>query len=196
MSLDPWITTTQVLEDLRRPDDTLVWDEFCTHFRPVVVKFALHLGLPAADAEDAAQETMLSFLKAFRNGKYAREKGRLSNWLFGVARRVILNLRGRRPLEQLIADKTTGTSFWDLVQDDRQMEQTWDMQWRRMVLEKCLAQARREFDPKVFGAFEQYALAGVAVDEVCRRLAMSRNAVYIAKSRVLSRLRELRRQFE
>ena len=196
MSLNRWITTTQVLDGLRCPDDTFAWDQFCTHFRPVVVKFAMQLDLPPVDAEDAAQEIMLSFLKAFRDGKYIREKGRLSNWLFGVARRVILNLRSRRPLEKLIADKTTGTSFWDLVQDDHQMEQTWEMQWRRMVLDKCLDQVRREFDPKVFRAFEQYALAGAPVEEVCRRLAMSRNAVYIAKSRVLSRLRELQRQFE
>jgi len=196
MSLDRWITTTQVLEDLRRPDDTFAWNEFCTHFRPVVIKFAIRLGLSPMEAEDAAQETMLAFLKAFRDGKYTREKGRLSSWLFGVAKNVILNLRRNRPLEQLIADKTTGTSFWDLVQDDHQMEQTWDVQWRRMVFDKCLSRARREFAPKMFHAFEQYALAGAPVAEVCRHLAMSRTAVYIAKSRVLSRLRELRRQFE
>jgi len=196
MSLDRWITTTQVLEDLQRPDDTFAWNEFCTHFRPVVIKFAIRLGLSPMEAEDAAQETMLAFLKAFRDGKYTREKGRLSSWLFGVAKNVILNLRRNRPLEQLIADKTTGTSFWELVQDDHQMEQTWDVQWRRMVFDKCLSRARREFDPKMFHAFEQYALAGAPVAEVCRHLAMSRTAVYIAKSRVLSRLRELRRQFE
>ncbi|MEN6577037.1 MAG: sigma-70 family RNA polymerase sigma factor [Phycisphaerales bacterium] len=196
MSFDRWITTTEVLEGLRRPEDMLAWERFCTHFRPVIVKFAIQLGLSSTDAEDAAQETMLSFLKAFREGKYAREKGRLSNWLFGVARRVILNLRGRWPLEVSIADKTTGTSFWDLVQDDHKLEQSWETEWRQMVLDECIGQARREFDPKVFDAFEQYALAGVAIHEVCQRLNMSRNAVYVAKSKVLSRLRELQRQFE
>ena len=196
MSFDRWITTTEVLEGLQRPNDTLAWDQFYTHFRPVVVKFAIQFGLSSTDAEDAAQETMLSFVKAFREGKYTREKGRLSNWLFGVAKRVILNLRGRRPLEISIADKTTGTSFWDLVQDDHKLEQSWETEWRQMVLNECLSQARREFDPKVFEAFEQYALAGLSVHEVGRRLNMSRNAVYVAKSRVLSRLRELQRQFE
>jgi len=117
MSLNRWITTTQVLDDLRCPDDTFAWDQFCTHFRPVVVKFAMQLGLPPVDAEDAAQETMLSFLKAFRDGKYVREKGRLSNWLFGVARCVILNLRSRRPLEKLIADKTRA-NLGDAVASD------------------------------------------------------------------------------
>ena len=191
-----WVTTTQVLEDLKTSNDTLAWQRFCDYFHPVVVNFATQLGLSATDAEDAAQETMVAFLKAFRDGKYDREKGRLSNWLFGVAKRVILNLRGHQPLERLIADKATGTSFWDLIQDDHDIEHSWETQWRQMVLTRCLEQARREFAPKVFEAFELYALSQMPVDEVAQRLTMSRNAVYIAKSRVLSRLRQLEHQFE
>lgn len=191
-----WVTTTQVLEDLKASNDTLAWQRFCDYFHPVVVNFATQLGLSATDAEDAAQETMVAFLKAFRDGKYDREKGRLSNWLFGVAKRVILNLRGHQPLERLVADKATGTSFWDLIQDDHDIERSWETQWRQMVLTRCLEQARREFAPKVFKAFELYALSQMPVDEVAQRLTMSRNAVYIAKSRVLSRLRQLEHQFE
>lgn len=191
-----WITTTQILQDLEGSGDALVWNNFCNHFHPVVVNFAKKLGLSTADAEDAAQETVVTFLKAFRNGKYDRQKGHLSDWLFGIAKRVILNLRGHQPLERLVADKTTGTSFWDLIQDDHSIKQSWETQWRQMVLTKCLEQARRQMDPKVFEAFELYALSGVPVDQVAQQLKMSRNAVYIAKSRVLSRLRQLERQFE
>jgi RNA polymerase sigma-70 factor (ECF subfamily) len=105
-------------------------------------------------------------------------------------------LKGHQPLEHLIADKTTGTSFWDLIQDDHSIKQSWDAQWRQMVLTKCLDQARREFNPKVFEAFELYALKDKTVDEVAQKFKMSRNSVYIAKSRVLSRLRQLEQQFE
>jgi RNA polymerase sigma factor (sigma-70 family) len=191
-----WVTSTQILEGLKITGNTTAWDKFCDHFQPVVVNFARQLGLPEADAEDAAQETMLEFLKAFRSEKYNREKGSLGNWLFGIARRVILNLRGRQPLEQLVADKTTGTSFWDLIQDDHNIKHTWETEWRQMVLTKCVQQVRRELDPKVVEAFELYALSEQPVEEVAGRLKMSNNAVYIAKSRVLSRLRELERQFE
>ena len=76
------------------------------------------------------------------------------------------------------------------------IQQTWEDQWRRMVLKSCLEQARREFDSKVVTAFELYGLRGIGIEDVCRQLEMSRNAVYIAKSRVLSRLRALADQFE
>ena len=191
-----WITTTQVLEDLRGTEDSLAWNKFRDHFYPMIFNFARSLGLSAADAEDAAQETMLAFLKALRDGKYDKERGQLSHWLFGVAKKVILNFRKRLPREHFVADATTGTSFWDMVQDDNAVRHTWDNEWRRMVLEKCLRQARRQLDQKVFKAFELYALFQKPVTEVAQTLGMSRNAVYIAKSRVLSKLRQLQQDFE
>lgn len=191
-----WVTTTQVLEELQSSNDAPAWQRFCGHFNTVVVNFAKHMGLSVPDAEDAAQETMLAFVKAFRDGKYNRDKGHLSDWLFGIAKHVILNFRKRQPREQLMADKTTGTSFWDMIQDDHDIKLSWETEWRHMVLAKCCEQARREFDPKVFKAFELYALTQTAADEVAQQLEMSRNAVYIAKCRVLSRLRELDGQFE
>lgn len=143
-----WVTTTQVLEDLKESNDILAWTSFRDHFYPVIFNFAKTLGLSATDAEDAAQETMLAFLKAFRNGKYDREKGQFSHWLFGVARRVILNFRKRLPRKHFIADNTTGTSFWDMVADENTVRHTWDTEWRYMVLERCLRQARMELDQK------------------------------------------------
>jgi RNA polymerase sigma-70 factor (ECF subfamily) len=191
-----WITTTQILDELKISNENPAWDRFCDHFRQVVVSFARQLGLSAVDSEDAAQEVMLTFVKAFREGKYNKEKGRLSNWLFGIAKRVILNLRGHKPLEHLVADKTTGTSFWDLIKDDYSLTQNWENQWRQMVLIRCLEQVQQQFEPKVYRAFDLYALSNVPVAEVAQQLKISSNAVYIAKSRVLSKLRQLERQFE
>ncbi len=191
-----WVTTTQVLEELKSSNDAQAWHRFCDHFRAVVVNFAKHMGLSVADAEDAAQEVMLTFVEAFKNGKYNKEKGKLRDWLFGIARRVIVNSRGHKPLEHLVADKTTGTSFWDLIKDDRSMTQTWENEWQRMVLIRCLKQIQQQFEPKVYQAFELYALSNVPVGEVAQQLNMSSNAVYIAKSRVLSKLRQLEQQFE
>ena len=191
-----WATTTRILDSLKASEDATVWGQFCNHFQPLIVSFAKKIGLSAADAEDAAQETMLVFLKAYRSGKYDRQKGRLSDWLFGVARNVLLDLRKRLPQEHLVADAATGTSFWQLIEDPNTAKLSWDTQWRRMVLTACLQQVCRETDPVVFEAFRLYALSDKPVDEVAKQLNMSNNAVYIAKSRVLSRLRQLEREFE
>jgi len=194
MAKRDWVTTTRDLQALRTSSDSDVWKRFHTHFFPVILNFARKMGLPEADAEDAAQETMVAFLRAYQRGGYDRGKGRLTQWLFGVAKKVILNRRRRLPPERQIPDKSSGTSFWNLVEDTAQV--TWDAEWRQMVLKKCLEKIRTECGDRIFRAFEMYALSSMPVDQVSRRLNMTKNAIYIAKTRVLSRLRELEREFE
>jgi len=193
-----WITTTQVLQALKTSEDSEVWQMFHSHFYPVIFNFGRKLGLTEQDAEDAAQETMVAFLKAYRKGNYDREKGRLTQWLFGVARKVIMNRQKRVNPEKQKLDKTTGTSFWNLLQDEDSTAArcTWDAEWRSMVLKKCLDRVRCECGEKTFQAFEMYAVSQLSVDEVSQRLGMSKNAVYIAKNRVLSRLRQLEHDFD
>jgi RNA polymerase sigma-70 factor, ECF subfamily len=65
-----------------------------------------------------------------------------------------------------------------------------------MVMQICMDRARKEFDEKTFAAFEMYALQDIDPTEAAKRLGLSRNAVYIAKSRILSRLRELIEEFD
>jgi RNA polymerase sigma-70 factor, ECF subfamily len=191
-----WQTTTQVLEALKTSDNSAVWQNFRDNFYPVVVNFARHIGLSPSDADDAAQETMVAFVKAYRAGKYDRDKGRLNHWLFGLARNVILNVRRNLGPEQLIADKTGGPSFWNLLQDEKNVPETWTTQWRKVVLDRCMKRARQELDEKTFSAFEFLALGEMPAGEVAKKLEMTENAVYIAKSRVLSRLRQLEEEFE
>ena len=75
--------------------------------------------------------------------------------------------------------------------DDDNARKTWEQTWEEVILGHCLDQARREFRPKTWSAFEQVALQGRSPVEVADRLGMSRNSVFIAKHRVLKRLREL-----
>ncbi len=187
-----WKTTTQILHQLQATSDEEAWRRFCDHFTPVVIHFAGHLGLPSQDCEDAAQETLVSFLKAVQAGHYDREKGHLSSWLFGIARRVVLNKRRSLAGGEGLAD----TAFWQSVADDKTVETTWDSQWERAVLGRCMDRARREFDPKVFEAFRLYGLLEVPAEQVAATLGVSKNSVYISKSRVLSRLRELQQEYE
>ena len=186
-----WITTTQVLTNLKQGHDPSAWQEFCKHFTPAIIDFGRKLGLSPEEAEDAAQETLLAFVQAWRQGRYERNKGRLSSWLFGFAKRIILKTHRQRPRERMMGSTTQGDDFWSQVPDDENMMLTWETQWKRVVLARCLERLREEADPKVFAAFSRYALQEQPVHKVAAQLGMSRNAVYIAKCRMLTRLREL-----
>ncbi|MEN8126411.1 MAG: sigma-70 family RNA polymerase sigma factor [Planctomycetota bacterium] len=191
-----WVTTTQILDDLKFSDNSNAWKTFTDHFYPVIFAFAKSMGLSAADAEDAAQETILQFLRLYRDNRFQREKGHLSHWIFGVARNVIRDFIKKRPKEYHISDNGSRTSYWDSIQDDKSTLHTWTTEWQRIVLSRCLIRVRSEVDKKTYRAFEMYAIAQQPVQQVCGQLDMTANAVYIAKNRVLTKIREFKEHYD
>jgi RNA polymerase sigma-70 factor (ECF subfamily) len=190
-----WITTTLLLESLRNAEDA-AWEEFVARFRAPIVRFARDMGLAVDEAEDVAQETLLDFLRAYRNGQYDREKGRLSAWLFGIAHRRVRNARRKEEGRPRPLKGPDRTAFWANLPDEQLGRRTWDVSWERAVIEHCLQQVRREVEPKTIRAFELFAIQGRSAATVADELGMSRNAVFIAKHRVMKRILELRTQME
>lgn len=192
-----WVTTTTVLHDLCDFDNRSAWERFTLRFRSPVIGFAVRMGLREPEAEDVAQETLLAFADGLRKGSYNREKGRLSDWLFGIAYRQVLKMRGRLARAEVQAPESdTAGSFWSQLPSEKEATASWSEEWAKAVLNQCLQQVRREVETTTIRAFELFALAKQPAGEVGTELGMSRNAVFIAKHRILKRLRELQEQYE
>jgi RNA polymerase sigma-70 factor (ECF subfamily) len=186
------VTSTTLLDGLREAGNETVWSQFDARYRPVIVGYARKLGLNEADAHDAAQQGLIEFSRAYREGKYDRGKGRLRDWLFGIARIQILNWRRRhrgRAVQML--DKSGETNFFAAIEDEDQLQQAWEDEWRQAVLRQCLEEVRREFDGKTLEAFELFAWKGQPAQEVADKLGMTPNAVFLVKHRVMKRIRQL-----
>ena len=78
---------------------------------------------------------------------------------------------------------------------DRGDSDAWTRIWDRFhdehVARTLLAWGEPEFEPKTWQAFRRQALDAASPTTVAAELGMSVNAVLIAKSRILKRLREL-----
>lgn len=190
-----WITTTMVLDSLRNAEEA-AWRHFVERFRPAIVRFARDLDLGRDDAEDVAQETLVDFLRAYNDGGYERERGRLSAWLFGIARRRVQNSRRRAGRRPRLMPPGQRTAVLERLPGAGAVRLTWERSWEHAVLEHCLERMRSEVEPRTLEAFEAFAIHGRAAAEVARELGMSSNAVFLAKHRVMRRLVELRREFE
>jgi RNA polymerase sigma-70 factor (ECF subfamily) len=186
------MTSTSLLLGLRDPDNAEIWQSFVERYRPLILQFALHLGLGAEDAEDVAQISLLEFQQNYKEGKYDRDKGRLRSWLFGLVRRQILNYRRRLAgHEQQAHSRQEADALTELPAPDR-MQELWEQEWQQAVLRACMDEIRREVQAQTLVAFEMFALQDRPAEEVAQHLGVSRNAVFLAKRRVLQRLRELR----
>ena len=80
------LTTTALLEGLFDPANQELWRHFDERYRPVIIAFARRLGVEPTDAADIAQETLVQFLRDYREGKYDRNRGRLHCWIIGIAK--------------------------------------------------------------------------------------------------------------
>ena len=155
-------------------------------------------GLQDADAEDVAQESLSQFLRSYRAGNYDGSRGcRLRNWLRGIASNCVREFLRRRAKtrEEQPPDVASETGFLARIPDPAGQE-GWDQEWNDHVLRLCIEAARGEFDQKTVDAFERYAVKQEPAENVAKRLKLSRNAVYIAKSRVLDRVRRLMADFD
>lgn len=186
------VTSTHLLDGLRDPGNRTVWQEFVNRYRPLIESYARRLGMNETDAQDAAQQSLIAFCTSYQDGKYHRESGRLRHWLFGIARNQINNARkkGRRREMQIGADSGE-TDFFERVEDDPQMEEIWEQEWRDAVLRQCLEEVRQTVEPKSVEAFELFARKGWSAQQVAEHLGMTPNAVFIAKHRIMKQIKEL-----
>jgi RNA polymerase sigma factor (sigma-70 family) len=149
------------------------------------------LGFSESEAQDVAQETLTTFLQAYRDGKYDRKRGRLRSWLFGIARRKAHEAHHRRPKEQVLAARSDATNPIDAIVDDHTMSELWEAEWRRAVLAACLAEVRKQVTPQTMEAFELLLLRQWSTEKAARHLGLTVNAALKAKHRVLTRMREM-----
>ena len=77
-----------------------------------------------------------------------------------------------------------------LADPDSDLNRQWDEEHDRYVLDCLLDLVEEEFEPATLQAFRRLALDGASGAEVAEELGLSVSAVYVAKSRVLARVRQ------
>ena len=77
-----------------------------------------------------------------------------------------------------------------LEDPDIDLSLLWDEEHDQFVLRRLLELMESEFEPSTLQAFRRTALQGEAAKDVAADLQMTVGAVYVAKSAVLSRIRQ------
>jgi RNA polymerase sigma factor (sigma-70 family) len=187
--IDVTRTTTALLAGLGDAANDGAWAEFDARYRPILTGFARRLGLDDAGAADAAQETLLQFLREYRAGRYDRSRGRLRNWLIALARTRIAAVRRAASRDRVVR----GDSAIVDMHDGSALTQAWEMERRQVILHLALDELRRtsRAHDRTLRAFELLVARAMPAAEVARSLEMSVQDVYVAKNRLAVRLREI-----
>jgi RNA polymerase sigma-70 factor (ECF subfamily) len=183
-------TRASLLLRLRDPADDRAWAEFIDLYGPLVRRVARRGGLQDADAADLEQEVFRAVAGAI--GRYDPDpaRGSFRGWLLRIARNVLLNLVAARRRHPPGAGGTDLVALLEAQPDPAGEESAvFEAEYRRRTFEWAADQIRGEFRPATWQAFWRTAVGGEEPAAVGTDLGMSVGAVYIARSRVLARIR-------
>ena len=185
------LTRATLLIRLKDSRDTGAWGEFVDLYGPVVYGFARKRGLQDSDAADMVQEVLRSVARNADKMEYDPKKGTFRGWLYTVTRNKIYNFlssQKRRP--RGVGDVSSQERLEAYADPTNQSEADWELEYQRRLSGKAMDRVKHEFQPATWQAFWGTAVEGRQALEVGQTLKMSPGAVYVAKSRVLARLRD------
>ena len=185
------LTRATLLVRLKDIDDSEAWTEFVQLYGPVVYGFARKRGLQDSDAADMVQEVLRSVARNADRMVYDPKKGTFRGWLYTVTRNKIYNFlsaQKRRP--RAVGDVGSQERLESYADPSNEAEADWELEYQRRLSSKAMDRVKHEFQPATWQAFLGTAVEGRPAVEVGETLKMTSGAVYVAKSRVLARLRD------
>lgn len=184
-------TKLSLLLRLRNPQDERAWHEFLELYEPLIERLARRRGLQYADAQELVQEVLVAVAGAIDRWNTDKIKGSFRGWLSTITRNLTINLLKR---EGRHIHGTGDSDFARLMneQPDPGCENTalFDLEYRRRLFQYASENVQEQFEDATWQAFWKTSVEQQPLVDVCEELGMSRGAVYVARSRVMAKLRK------
>ncbi len=178
-------TSASLLNRLQEPEDQRAWEQFVELYAPLIFHWGRRHGLSETDAADLVQEVMTVLVVKLPEFQYDPNK-RFRSWLRTVTLNTARTMHRRRPSRALASLSRLAQQPEAAPPDDLFEEQ----EYRSFLIQRALELMRRHFQETTWRACWEHVVHGRPAAEVARELGLSTNAVYIAKYRVLRRLRQ------
>jgi len=186
---DPSSASSGLIDGLR-VHDAQQWRRMASIYAPLVYRWCLKAGVRAADAHDVVQEVFRTVV--MRVGEFRRDRpgDTFRGWLWTITRHKLGDfIRSRRGQPPAIG----GSKFLKRLQaiaDTDESTASADADGFAHACHRALLLIQGEFEPRTWQAFWRVAVERQYPADVAADLKISVNAVYLAKSRILRRLRD------
>ena len=194
-------TRPSLMLRLREPADQQAWAEFVSIYEPLVLRLMRQRGLQEADARDVTQQVVLAVTQAVERWQPDGREASFRRWLFAIARPLALKFvqRGRSPIgtARRGAGGTDMLKLLDnLSEPEHRTSEAFDDEYRTEVFHFAAERVRAEFRETTWQAFWKTCVLHEPVSDVAAQLGTTAGNVYVARSRVIARLREVVEEFD
>jgi len=190
------ITRLSLLVRIRDATDADAWLQFVELYAPVIHGFYRKRGLQDADAADLTQQVLQSVAVGAGRLKYDPARGKFRSWLFTIARNRHYDFITHRKQRPEAGGDAVSSEPIDSVPAPEEEAAQWEREYEQRVYAWAAERVRRRVDETTWEAFRLTAVEGKSGAATADALGMSVGAVYVAKSRVVARLRHEVEQIE
>jgi RNA polymerase sigma-70 factor (ECF subfamily) len=187
-------TPVSLLEQLQRPsgDAQVAWRRFVQLYTPLLFDWARRTGAPPDEAADLVQEVFQVLARELPAFRY-RPGQRFRGWLWTILRN---KWRDHLRRLQTAPPQANAAALETVTVPDNVAEMT-EEEYRTHLVGRALQLMQAEFAEADWRACWQNVVEGRPAAEVAAALGLTVNQVYLAKSRILHRLRtELKGLFD
>ena len=146
-------TRDSLIAQIRNPADQDAWEQFVQIYRPLIKRIAIKRGLQPADAQDLAQQVLISVAGAIGRYQKSSESTRFHHWLQRVSRNAIINVLSRKPADIAAG----GSAVLDLLDEVQQPDEgTADliaMEYRRELYLRAAEMVQVDVADRYLGRF-------------------------------------------
>jgi RNA polymerase sigma-70 factor (ECF subfamily) len=177
-------TSVTLLDQLRQRPSPEAWQRFVDIYSPILLRYAVSRGVHRDAAADLVQDVFVVLVEKLPAFEYAAGGG-FRRWLFTI----LLNKWRDRKRAAARAPVAAGSHLPDPPAEGDPRELIGEAEYRQQVVSRAINLMRSEFEPNTWRACWEHGVLGRPAAAVAAELGVSENAVYLATSRVLRRLR-------
>lgn len=184
-------TSASLLDRLQSDPQSDSWQRLVDIYTPLIRHWLRRQNFPVGECEDLVQDVMAVVIRRLPEFQHNQRLGAFRTWLRSITANCVFDyFRTRKKTPLATGDTKFVADLQELQDPNSGISQAWDREHNLFVTKALLEILRPSFEEKTWTAFERFALQGESAASVAAALGMSANAVFIAKSKILSRLRE------
>lgn len=176
-------TPITLLERIRKRDDSASWARFVDLYTPVIYGWARRIGLQESDSTDLVQDVFAILVQKMGEFQYDPDRS-FRAWLKTIALNLVRERQRQRKEIQL--PDGDGRS----LADSAESHLFWDADFRQALVRRALCVMQADFNPTTWKVCWLVVVENQPAAQVAAQFGLTVGAVYAARFRVLTRLRQ------
>jgi RNA polymerase sigma-70 factor (ECF subfamily) len=183
----------------RLPDtaDVEAWNAFVEIYEPLLFRLARGRGMQPADAEDFVQEVLTAVARSIRRWVEGEDRGPFRAWLFRIAENLAINFLTRPKHQRWGAGGSQIASLLEeLPAQTTDSSELFLKEYRRELFRWAAERVREQVHQRQWLMYWLTSVEERPIAEVAQEFGVSIGSVYVARSRITKRIREMIRANE